>query len=390
MADPADDDQNQLAQEAADLGAQDERQTPDDNAEARPEEQGEQPQQAGDDSDQTSDPLVLAQMEPEARADQPAAKAADQAAKPTPTTKPHAAAKPGKDDKPKAAADTAKQPEAKNDTQDDPEMAEALGDLPPDDWTRISHKGKSQYLSQRKLIKNLAEERRAERKAREEAEGRYQAVEKFIREEHGLEDEEYVNAMAVSGAIKRADPRVIPVLETTIKNLRRALGQPETPVQPAQLDDDLAAVLREAEEFGIDTAKVRARFQQSQAPAQPAAPAEPPARQPAAKPAQPVQHPQQSRMVDEENDRILSYLQKRGVSDPVVRVSELIAANPELANVPPGERYEAIIEAHSKVGVRQQPQPRRPVSAPMSGRGGPVRQAGATGPIDPLKHAIRR
>jgi hypothetical protein len=387
MADAAEEDQIQPSQDAADHGAQDGQQPPGDTAEARPTDEGQAPEQAGDDSDQTSDPLVLAQMEPETRADEPPAKkpATPVAPKPSsPIQKPPAAAiKPSKDDTPKAPADQAK-PAAP--TQDDPELAEALADLPPEDWGSISHKGKSQYLAQRKLIRSQSEAVRAERKAREEAEGRYQEVDKFVRDQ-GLGNEEYVNTVAVSGMVKRGDARAIPILEATIQGLRKAAGLPEPQAQaaPARLDDDLAAILREAEEFGIDTSKVRSRFQ---APA-----AQPP---PAPAQAAPQQRQQQAppaaRNVaaeDDENDKIVAYLQRRGVADPVARVAELITANPDLAKRQLGERYEAIIEAHSAVVVPQQV--RRPTTTQtLSGRGGPGRPAGQTGNADPLKHAIRR
>lgn len=378
-----DQDPIKISQEAAELGTQTNQQTQGDDAEARPIEDGDTPDPAGDDSDQTSDPLLLAHMEPEARSEQPTAKpVAPVATKPTTQQKtPTEAVKPGKDEPPKAAADTAKP--AATDTQDE-EMAEAIKDLPPEDWEKLSHKGKSQFLAHRKILKAQDASIRTERKAREEAESRYNDVDKFVRDQ-GLGNEEYVNTVAVSGMVKRGDPRAIAILEQTLQGLRQATGQaaPAAPVAPPVLDNDLAAILREAEEFGIDTTKVRARFN-APAATPPEAPAATEQRHPAKQ-----QIPVANDGGDNENQRIISYLQKRGITDPVARVKELIAANPELLNKPVGERYEAIIEAHSTGGIKQQPQQRRPVTAPMSGRGGPVRVANAPS-LDPLQHAIRR
>jgi hypothetical protein len=389
MADPADDDLNQPNQETADAGIQDGQQPLGDTAEARPTDEGQVPEQAGDDSDQTSDPLVLAQMEPETRADeQPGQPAKPVAPKPTTTSpKPNAAAtKPGKEAQPAAKPEQAK-PAAK-DEQDDSEMAEALGDLPAEDWSKVSHKAKSQFLAQRKVLKSQREAIATERKAREEAEQRYQAVDVFVRD-HGLSNEEYVNSVTFTGMIKRNDPRMIPVLENTLKALRKATGQPE-PVATPQLDDDLNALLLEAEDMGLDTGKVRASYK-PKAPAAAAQQQQPAQTAPAERQAAPeARREPAGDGGDEENMRIITYLQRRGIADPVARVAELIAANPELANKPLGERYEAIIEAHSTGGVKQQPQRRQATTPTLSGRGGPVRAAGNTGPIDPLKHAIRR
>lgn len=394
-ADPADEEIDINAdQEPADTGAQGGTETPGDQPEARQPEEGDEPKPGRDDSDQTSDPLVLAQMEPETQA--APATAGEQPQRTTTTTPPKQqpaaeAPKPGSPDaKPKATADQAK-PAAKTEEQE-PELAEALEDLPPEDWSKVSHKAKSQFLAQRKMLRALPERIKAEATARKAAEERYQAVEKFVRDQ-GLGDEEYVNAVAVSGMIKRNDPRAIQVLEATLQSLRKASGQPETPAQPTpaapQLDDDLAAMLKEAEEVGIDTSKVRARFK---APAAPPAQQPPAGQQPAGQP-QMQQQPANAGGEQTENLAIVEALIGLGVKPEQVEahVRGLIQADPKLATAPAGQRLRAVITAHTAAASKAQPQQRQPSQPPLSGRRGPPVPAGrtTTATADPLKLALR-
>lgn len=402
MADPADEIDTDADQEPADTGAQEGNETHGDQADARQPEASDQPAAGGDDSDQTSDPLVLAQMEPKAQAtpatagDQPQRKTtppkpkqpAAEANKPAPTN-----------DKPAPIADTANTGDEQP-AQDDPEEAEALADLPDEDWSKVSHKAKSQFLSQRKVLRSFKEKVKAEAEARKQAEDRYQAVEKFVRDQ-GLNDEEYVNTVAITGLIKRGDPRAIPVLENTLNGLRKAAGMPEISATPAspQLDDDLAAVLAEAEEVGIDTAKVRARFK---APTQQPAQSQPAATANGGRQTSQATHRQataaagdQSGAGDQvENQAILDALMGLGVqpAQVVAHVQGLIQADPTLATVPAGQRLRAVLAAHSAAASKAQPQQRQPSQTPLSGRRGPPVPAGRTNTTnaDPLKLALPR
>lgn len=386
MADPAEI-EPQPGQDDAQPGAQDGNQTHGDPADARQQDDGNQPEASGDDSDKTSDPLVLAQMEPDGEAP-PATAVVEPPKTTTPTKTTATPAQAGaKQDPPKAAdqAKPAEVPPAKDEI--DPDEALALEDIPAEDWQKgvLSHKAKSQFLAQRKVIRGNAERLKAEATARKTAEERYTSVEKFVRDQ-GLEDEEYVNTVAISGLIKRGDPRAIPVLEKTLLDLRTKTGQPAQPATPAapQLDDDLAAMLQEAEDVGIDTSKVRARFQTpakaQQAPAQTQQPAPPAAAQ------------SQGPGDQSENQAIIDSLVGLGVENPVEHVQALMAANPSLASEPAGKRLKAIITAHSAAASKAQPTQRQQITTPLSGRRSPpVLGGGRNNPAatnDPLKLAL--
>lgn len=381
MADPAD--EENVDRDDADPGAADDTKTRGDQPDARQPEKGEAPADGSDDSDATSDPLVLAHMEPEKPAEQPAT---------TPKPKPQPAAqdraqqpppKPG--DQPAKEQAKAEEPEA--------EEREALADLPPEDWSKLTHKSKSTFLAQRKVIRSNAERLKAEAKARQEAETRYQTVERFVRDQ-GLGDEEYVEAVAIGGLVKREDPRAIPVLEERLAKLRAKHGQPAQPVAQAkpaapQLDADLDAVLRESEELGIDTSKVRARFKATTAPEAPPAAAPAPAAPPAQQAAQ-ARQANQAQPGDDENTAILRSLVALGVPEQgvVEHISGLMAANPLLRNARPGERLEAVLQAHQAAASRPA-QLVQTTGQPLSGRGRPpVRPRGTAEPTsDPLKLA---
>jgi hypothetical protein len=364
--------------------AHDDDKTPGDTTEARQPEPADKAKADRDDSALLSDPLLLAQMEPETTPPAASAKADAKPATPPPTSTSKQPA-PKADQKPADAEKPAEQPELK---QEDPDEAEALADLPQEDWSKVSHKTRSQFLAQRKVIKAQRERVQAEAEQRRKAEENYQAVEKFVTDT-GLEHEEYVNSVAISGMIKKRDPRAIPVLEATLAGLRKATGQPEPVAQPVTptLDDDLAAVLREAEEMGIDTGKVHSRFQ-PQAKTPPAAP-------------EPVQTPVvEQRMPpapqaggDAEFQAIIDAFGGLGLSDQQAaeRVTELLKADPQLANVPAGKRLRAVLAAHQQA-VPKAPVQSRPSATPISGRGAPRLVPGrtTTPTEDPLKLALQK
>ena len=198
MADPAHDEESNLSQinqDDAQPGDQDDQQTPGDPADARPEDESQTLESDGDDSLADSDPLALAQQE---SAPTPAKAAAVKAA-PSPAHKPTIT-------QPAKAAKTDDTPAA----DDDASLREALEDIPEDDWKngRLTHKAKSQFLSQRKAIKRLNEQVAATKKVHEDLD----AVEQ-LRRDQGLEPEEFVNAALLTGAMKRGDARAIPFLE---------------------------------------------------------------------------------------------------------------------------------------------------------------------------------
>ena len=360
-ADTAQDDQIQTpVQDGADTSAPNE--TPSDPADARPESEAQAAQPDGDDSTHDSDPLLLAQQsapdpKPTAAKPEPAPKASPP---PTPKTKPEPS------DTPAAEAEP------------DP-----VSDLPPEIWSDLPHKAKSVFLAQRKAIKAAREQGEEARKARES----YNTVEK-LRQDQGLEPAEFVNGAIVNGMVKRGDPRVIPLLEQTIGEIRKRAGiivpvpQSQAPsFDPAEI---LSAIAAAEADFDFDKlAGIKAKLEGA---AEPPKPVEPPpqARQPVSQPAT------GGDAEAAEFQAINDALSGLGVADPVGHVREILSAHPELVNEPPGARLKAVLAKHRAMEPTPQP-PRRPATGqPLSGRGGPVRVAGQTTTIDPLKHAIRR
>ena len=382
MADSADEDLHKPAQDDAEPGAQDEQQTPGDHAEARPAGEGDEPEQDGDDSIQASDPLALAQQEP-APAPRPEPKPQHAAEKPEPAPKPTPP-------KPEQAAAKPSDPPA-----DDDNLEDALADIPAEDWKNgvLSHKAKSQFLSQRKAITKLRDEVKQSSKATQDLE----AVEKF-RTELGLEPEEWVQGANLTGALKRGDPRAIPVLEQHLANLRKRNGhEPPAPPQPPPAPSvDLAEILSEIEaaeaNFDFDRlAAVKAKLAGAKAPA----PAKPPQQAPTGQVRQQAAPPQADQGSDGEAAEFTAIedaLGGLGVQDPVAHVRSILTQHPELAKVPAGQRLRAIVTKHREMESAKAPAPRPAAGQPLSGRGGPVRKAGQqpTATYDPLKNAIRR
>lgn len=402
MADPADEDPNHQAdQNDAELGAPVDQQSPSDPAAARPDEEGDPPAETGDDSPADADPLAIAQMEsaPEAK---PATKPpAPAAAKPEPTPpKPKPTQQP-----------TAEKPSDTPAPADDAEIQEALADIPPEDWKNgvLSHKAKSQFLSQRKVIARLHQQVGASKKVQADLE----AVEK-LRQDQGLAPEEFVRSAIIEGAIKRGDPRAIPMLEQRLTALRKRAGVAETPppaapqptpaappapaIDPAALLAELEAATAAADDR-LDFAQLNAVKAKLKALA---------GTPPAASPVQPPPAPQQQRLVtpppaqpaaerpgpvageDVELQSIYDTLEGLGVADPAAHVRTVLMQQfPDLVQVPVGERLRAVVTKHREWESRRNLPARRPAGQPLSGRGGPVRSGGVT-TNDPLKHAIRR
>lgn len=397
MADPADEDPNKLDQAAAEPGAQDEQQTPGDQAGARPSEEGDPPQPAGDDSPADSDPLALAQQEPEP--------AAEPQPKPATTGKPPAEARPPTPQPTKQPAQPSDTPAAADPEAVDPtELDQALADLPEEDWRdgKLSHKSKSAFLSQRKVIqKQQAQLKQIEplRKAKADLD----QIEK-LRQDAGLEPQEFIQGAILRSQLKRGDPRAIPVLEQTLAALKQRAGvqtpaapQPPPPAAPPAPAFDPAQILAdiEAAEANFDFDRLAALKTKLRDAAKPPAQQQPPqgappAQQPAAppQPAPPAAAP--GAQVDGELVAMSESLAALGVTDPVAHVRDLIQRFPELGNTPPGQRLRAVLAKHREVTGVPAPAPRQPAGQPLSGRGGPVRRGGVETPHDPLKHAIRR
>lgn len=400
MADPADEDlNNPLAQDDAEPGTQGEQQPHGDPADARPEGEGDPPKSDGDDSPADRDPLALAQMEsaPEEKPSQPAPDKAE--TKPpknttTPTAKP--AEKPR--DPPAADDKTAVDPE---------DLKLAMADLPAEDWRdgKLSHKGKSVLLAQRKVIERLSKTVETIAPLRQ-AKADLDVVE-GLRKKAGLEPAEFVQGTVLRSAIKRGDPRAIPVLEQHLAALRKRAGveatppppRVETPPQvPASPALDPAALLAEidAAEAEVDWDRLKAlkaKLADAAKKPQPK-PQEQPVPQP--KPQERQPEPAQDDAGGEEGAghyemaALEDALTGLGVADPVEHVRTLMQKFPELGAVPEGQRLRAVLEKHKAMAGSQAQLQRRPSGQPLSGRGGPVRAAGQSDTLDPLKHAIRR
>ena len=378
-ADPADehDDHPSTDPAGADHGAGDRQQPPADPGAARPPEADDQSPDGGDDPELTSDPLVLAHLGPATRAA---------------TTPPV----PRDDPSPPSHEEDAEAAPAEPDGTADAPPPEAVDDLPPEDWARISHKGKSQFLVQRKTIATQARRLKAEGAARAQAAERYGTVERFVRDQ-GLSDEEYTSSVVISGLVKRGDPRVIPVLEATLRNVRRSANLPEQAAAAPELDGDLAELLGEAESLGIDTGRVRARFaarapepvgapQRAQAQMQPHTQPQPHAQQHVTERGTGPAHAGHG---ETEHQAILQALTGLGVADPLAHVQGLMRSDPGLADTPPGRRLAAIMQAHAKAGATPPPAAPRTTGQPLSGRGRPALPVGGTDAAgDPLKLAI--
>lgn len=396
MADPADEDPTKPAQDAAEPGAQDEQQTPGDQAGARPSEEGDPPQPAGDDSPANSDPLALAQQEPEP--------AAEPQPKPAPTGTPKPEAKPPTPQPTKQPAPPSDTPAPADPEAVDPkELEQALADLPAEDWRdgKLSHKSKSAFLSQRKVIqKQQAQLKQIEplRKAKADLD----TIEK-LRQDAGLDPQEFIQGAILRSQLKRGDPRAIPVLEQTLAALKQRAGgqppaaaQPPPPAAPPAPAVDPAQILAdiEAAEANFDFDRLAALKDKLRGAAKPPAQQQPPqGAPPAQQPAPPQPAPpaaEQGAQVDAELVAMGESLAALGVADPVAHVRDLMTRFPELGKTPPGQRLRAVLAKHREAAGVQAPAPRQPTGQPLSGRGGPVRRGGVETPHDPLKHAIRR
>ncbi len=336
-----------------------------DDAPPRSQEDAEPAAESDDASTDTTDPLILAQLE---------TPQADEPPKPITAAKPEP--KPGTPE-PKPQAKPA---EKAKETPAEPEEEDPTADLPAEDWQKLSHKSKSQFLSQRKTIARERQAREAAVKEAAQHREQIEVVDRFVKDS-GLSNEQYHNGVNVVAAVTRGDPAALPVLEKSIADLRARLGvkAPEPPPVAPTID---FAKLRTL------TAKIKgAKQAQPPAPVQTQEPAKP----------QPQQIP--AGMISEEdavNSSLLDFVQTEGVKgDQVIPyLRSLITEITDGGKKPVAvrDRLRVVMAAHRARQAKAQQPPAKPATAPLSGRGRPVvtgRQATTTN-ADPLKHAIGR
>ncbi len=370
-----------------------------DSSEARSDETGDIPSDAGDGNAIPGDPLLLAQQTADEPQDEPKGK---------PATKPAPAqAKPAADSKaPAAKVPKTDAPGNDNPTPDDKDqdadLTAALADMPAEDWGKLSHKGRSTILAQRRVVRTAQAAVKQATEQAKTARKDYEEVDRF-RQDNGLDADDWMKAVSLGGAIKSGNKDVIPFLEQTLAGLRKHHGIADA--APAatepQIDADrLASLVERAESYDLDAIaelKQLAAGLKAKKPAKPA---------PAAAPAPVVEQRREpapanggaSNADDAEFNAVYQALVGAGVAEDQVaaHLTELLKelSGGKKDNLPkPGERVRKVMEAHRKVSQKAPAVPARPATRPLSGRGGPVSRSGQADPnqpVDPMKHAIRR
>jgi hypothetical protein len=362
-----------------------------------------------DGADEVQDPLLLAQMdaEPEPKAEQ----------KPTGDAKPKPKAKNPATEEPKDKTPPADKSEDEVDDNPKPEddqsaqadLKAAQEKLPGEDWQKLSHKGKSQILSMQRVVRtSQAAMKKIQAEAQEQTEA-YHTVEK-IRTKHGLEPQEFVNAISLGGAIKAGRKEVVQFLETTLDALRKHHGitvetpKPDVRVETLGIDpDELEKLAAAAENFDLDAiAKLRAIAVKAKGEKAKLASQPPVAKSQEQQPptAKPHDRQQQNETAEAAEFRAIGdALEAMGVSAEdmeghVVNLIRDVTGGDAGKLPPPGKRLRALLEAHHKRIQAAKSPPVKPTSRvptpPLSGRTGPARQVVATDPstVDPLKHAF--
>lgn len=357
-----------------------------------------------DGTDEVQDPLLLAQMD--------AAEKPKDVAPTGETPKPKPAAP--KTEKPKA--ETPKPKVDENPKPDDDQqtaqadLKAAQERLPAEDWSKLSHKSKSQILTMQRIAREsnaAAEKAKADA---EEASKDYNEVDQF-RQRHKLEPKEFMQAVSLGGAIKSGNKDVIPFLEQTLESLKKHHGievaktEAEVKIETYGIDpDELVKLAEGAENFDLEAInKLKALATKAkEAKAKVATP--PPAKPAAPTPAkQPIDHQQSQTNQAEvaEFTAIHEALSALGVTadDMEAHTVQLIKdiTGGDSKKLPaPGTRLRAIVEAHTRriQATKSPAKPRASVPPPpMSGRTGTTRQAVTpTDPstVDPLKIAFKR
>lgn len=339
----------------------------------------------GDDDQLDNDPLLLAQQDAEEQSAEPPAKpdagSVDAPKKQEQEAEREQQAADGDDEPADEATPTPKASEA-----DDLQALQEK--LPPSDWESLSHKGRSQYLALQRATRQQQERIQSVERDASKFREDYEAVERFVRDQ-GLSNEDYVRGMPLIAALKRGDQRAIPVLEQQLQHLRQAHGLPETPAAPALAEHaELKALLEEAEDFGIDTSKVRqllggkGQAAAGQPQAQPVPQPQPTSQSAPAAP---------SEAEAGEFQEIYETLTDLGVSEDQfeAHLQRILQTDPSIQQAPVGKRLGAVVRIHNKL-VSQQPAPatRRPAAPTLSSVGSrrppraPVRGSDTT--VDPL------
>lgn len=399
-------DGDQPASTHAAESAQEQHQTPGDQPGARPTQQ---PDKGGDDGDDLlveNDPIT--QLKKQFVRDEATAEPA------TPATTPPA--KTDDDEPPAPKADDAKKPDDAGETKKTED--EVLERLASEDWGKLSHKGKTQFLQQQREIRNLRTERQRIEQDAKKARADSDAVEAFVRKLE-LSNDEYANGLTTVAQVKRGDAAAIPLLEKTLADLYQRTGR--KPPAPAAQHQAAPAIRpwqgdlpKEYVELGqvleIPESRLRMlaalefadRLAQQQGTAAPPAPAAPPAATPPAtpvpaQPAAPAPAAAQREVEDTVHENIFVYLESQGITRDraIAYVSELMPQIPA-AQRGLATRFRAVMDAHeqrvraSPAPGQQQPQQRRQTGTPVSSRTAPPARGGSTTPsADPLD-ALKR
>jgi len=392
MKTPDTDDDKLLEDQSVAESANDQQdQTLDDNSE-RPSGDSETLENDGDDADAiSSDPLVLAMADEDTEEKQePPKKAQD------PATKPKQPATKAATDK---SADKAAKPTDNSKEETEDEDVVALAKMPDDDWQKLSHKAKSQFLIQQKLIKSAKSELKTERESAKAIKADYEAVESF-RANVRLTTREFATAAHLGSAIKHGSKDVIPFLESTLANIRQMHGIEVAPEPAApQIDvDELAELVNGARNYDLDAI---GRLDQLVGRLKSSAPAKKSQKPPAAPDAkvesnqrnqnQQQQHSRDAEVEQSEYQAIFDALVGAGVQEDQVaeHVRGLIS---EVVHVPVGQRLRAVMRVHHERIKKTTDAPRERSSAPMSGRtslGRRVAPVDSQQPKDPLKIAFQ-
>jgi hypothetical protein len=265
-------------------------------------------------------------------------------------------------------------------------------DLPQEDWSKLTHKGKSLFLGVRKIAKAATAEATKARQEAEEARGNYEAVDGFVRS-NGLGGDEFRNGVITLGLAKRGDPRVIPALEKTLDDLRRINGvQAPKPAAPPIDADELEKEIAAAEaSFDFDKLKgIAKKLKDSKA----ATPAPTPTQQPIPQQQQSHGGPAaQQPSMDAERvamGNIAAYLVGEGIAPDRIEahVVGLLKKYPGLRTASIDQRFaefQKVFKAErSKATQPRTTQTRQPLSGRTSGSGGRGGQSSTQPSADPL------
>jgi hypothetical protein len=359
----------------------------------------------GDGSTDVQDPLLLAQMDDEKPKAKPAPKAPAKVPpkpKEAPKTEDAKANKPAPKDDDKSKQDDDQQADAES-SDDDAKAIAARVDA--EDWAKVSHKTKSQFLSLQRIARTSQAAVTKAKAEAEQASKDYQEVDQF-RQRHQLDPTEFMQAVSLGGALKSGRKDVIPFLEQTLDALRKHHGIPvpkDEPAVPAIDADELAKLVEGAENFDLDAITKLKAIAAKAKEAKTAKAAQPPPAQPAAK--QPADDRRQPAADSDASEFTAMHeaLVALGVDESRMEahVAQLIKdiTGGDPAKLPaPGQRLRAIVAAHNKrIQAAKQPpvKPKPVIPPPMSGRTGVTRTAvgrDPSTPVDPLdrNHAFKR